>query len=352
VKRTRTLIWVWIVVILALLWTDIGLAFQNEPEGFRGLKWGDAPTEDMEFLGEQAQRRTYFRFNDELKMEQVPLQAIIYLFYGEPEKLYMVQLYFNGRDNYENLKTICRAGFGKETGGWTDDTHWISPKTKVFLIFWHGKGRGELHLASGPLSQRYFDAGKKKRAVEGWDKAKFRMSPEELRSAYAEEERSNLDTFWEEEEDISSDTPYTLSTSELTVFGHKRKASFYFVDNKLFTIELRVRDTKFPHSKSSKRWIEELTEVFKEVTKEYENLENLLINKHGDTFAEEGGTKNWRRSVWTDEKGNLAILTLWFELGTLGGLSRWLTKIIYHDAELRRLWELNMEEWKELIKTG
>ncbi len=34
-----------LVIVLVFLITGIGFAFQNEPDGFRGLKWGDAPTE-------------------------------------------------------------------------------------------------------------------------------------------------------------------------------------------------------------------------------------------------------------------------------------------------------------------
>ncbi|GAI13595.1 unnamed protein product [marine sediment metagenome] len=38
-----------ILIVLAL--STGGFAFQNEPEGFRGLKWGDPPGEDMELIG-------------------------------------------------------------------------------------------------------------------------------------------------------------------------------------------------------------------------------------------------------------------------------------------------------------
>ncbi len=36
-----------VAMVLVLMITGASFAFQNEPEGFRGLKWGDAPTEDM-----------------------------------------------------------------------------------------------------------------------------------------------------------------------------------------------------------------------------------------------------------------------------------------------------------------
>lgn len=46
-----------IVLLILTIFTSILFAeeikstFQNEPDGFRELKWGDAPTEDMTFVG-------------------------------------------------------------------------------------------------------------------------------------------------------------------------------------------------------------------------------------------------------------------------------------------------------------
>ena len=41
-----------LAIVLIFLITGVAFAFQNELDGFRGLKWGDPPTEDMTFLGE------------------------------------------------------------------------------------------------------------------------------------------------------------------------------------------------------------------------------------------------------------------------------------------------------------
>lgn len=46
-KRIRTPIWFLTVTVLIFSFADIALAFQNEPDDFRGLKWEDPPTEDM-----------------------------------------------------------------------------------------------------------------------------------------------------------------------------------------------------------------------------------------------------------------------------------------------------------------
>jgi len=73
------------VVVLIFLITGITFAFQNEPDGFRGLKWGDAPTEDMTFLGEvteyvidnypkttitNTKTNSYYKRNEKINMEK------------------------------------------------------------------------------------------------------------------------------------------------------------------------------------------------------------------------------------------------------------------------------------------
>jgi len=30
------------ILLMALAWCGMAMAFQNDPEGFRGLKWGDS----------------------------------------------------------------------------------------------------------------------------------------------------------------------------------------------------------------------------------------------------------------------------------------------------------------------
>ncbi|TET62228.1 hypothetical protein E3J48_04525 [Candidatus Aerophobetes bacterium] len=76
--------------------------------------------------------------------------------------------------------------------------------------------------------------------IEGWDKAKFGMSPEEVRSAYAEEEEFfRPDAFWEEQrEDKFSHFPYALSTSRMKLLGQKGTVILFFVNDKLFEIIL------------------------------------------------------------------------------------------------------------------
>ena len=80
----------------------------------------------------------------------------------------------------------------------------------------------------------------KKAEITGWDKAKFGMSPEELKKAYREEEEYfKPDIFWKEKrEDKFSHTPYILSTSRFIIFREEGRVIFYFANNKLFEITI------------------------------------------------------------------------------------------------------------------
>ncbi len=91
-----------------------GFGFQNEPEGFRGLKWGDPPGEDMELVEESVLlgKRKYIRPSDKLFLGNVELDYIFYIFYFD--SFVLVELRFSGKNNYELAKEICRERFGKE----------------------------------------------------------------------------------------------------------------------------------------------------------------------------------------------------------------------------------------------
>lgn len=182
--------------------------------------------------------------------------------------------------------------------------------------------------------------------IEGWDKAKFGMSSEEIKSAYAEEAYFGPDTFWEErQEDIVSGYPYTLSTFELIAFGDKRRASFYFVDNRLFGIELTITRIVVDTKKDSPKKLVELgTGMFDE----YGKIKSFLITKYGDSFVEEGD-KSWTWYIWTDGKDNSAILASSVKFEDVVGspfsyVTTLLTRAMYANDELEKLRQSKIEE--------
>lgn len=86
--------------------------------------------------------------------------------------------------------------------------------------------------------------------IQGWDKARLGMSPEELKRVYVEEEEYfKPDAFWQEKkEDKFSHVPYTLFTSELRVLEERGMVILFFVNGRLFEIIVTTGGVVFQKS--------------------------------------------------------------------------------------------------------
>lgn len=135
------------VAILAFLLADIGFAFQNEPEGFRDLKWGDPPREDMVYIGTiEGGSRLYELPDEKLYLGDAQFYMILYSFYGSPERFMSVALHFQGKENYDLLERMCLARFGKQMKKEIYQISWLSPRTSVYLRYDFIEDRGTLSL--------------------------------------------------------------------------------------------------------------------------------------------------------------------------------------------------------------
>jgi len=97
-------------------------AFQNEPEGFRGLKWGDPPGKDMELIEGYSDPEHYrWRKKEELPSEDflkgIELGPIEYLFYKG--QFMGVHIQISHSDDYKRFQSPLRYRFRLEFGsGW------------------------------------------------------------------------------------------------------------------------------------------------------------------------------------------------------------------------------------------
>ncbi len=150
------------VLVLAL---SIGsFAFQNEPEGFRGLKWGDPAGEDMELLMDWGDRTIGYVLPDEkMFLGNVPLYMVGYMFY---ENRFMgAAMYFKGEKNYDLLKTICKERYGEEEvdeGFYKMD--WNGQKSFITLKYDYIEEEGHLSLNSTLIAKESSQAGQKEEA--------------------------------------------------------------------------------------------------------------------------------------------------------------------------------------------
>ncbi|PKP61310.1 hypothetical protein CVT91_03445 [Candidatus Atribacteria bacterium HGW-Atribacteria-1] len=133
-----------LAIVLIFLITGIGfasqdeIAFKNEPAGFRGLKWGDAPTEDMKFLGEiNSSYNLYYRKDDKKNIGSAKLDNIFYRFNLYSNQFYDVSATFFGEANYDILKIIFEEKFGKPTLKLKDGYSliWNGENAKISLTF-------------------------------------------------------------------------------------------------------------------------------------------------------------------------------------------------------------------------
>ena len=129
-----------LVSILIFLITATGFTSQNEPDGFRGLKWGDAPTEDMMLNCQHIYSgSTYYKKEDKLNIGNAELGLIYYMFTLYSNQFYKVLSTFYGENNYNTLKIIFEGRFGESTKTYKEYgfnvLQWTGEKTKIKLCY-------------------------------------------------------------------------------------------------------------------------------------------------------------------------------------------------------------------------
>ena len=164
------------VLVMALAWCGMAFAFENEPEGFRGLKWGDAPTSKMKLFREADKWTAIYRLpGEKLELGEAKLLDICYGFYVPPnnssKRLMSVSLYFGEKSNYGKLETVCRGKFGEPTKEGFYELVWVSPVSSVLLAYMPVDKMGYLALNDQEIWQEYLDEKEKrelKEAEEDW----------------------------------------------------------------------------------------------------------------------------------------------------------------------------------------
>lgn len=134
-KRGAKVVVGFLIFVALLLLAGAGLAFKNEPEGFRGLKWGDPVSDNMQLStkeDESCRCKYYTLPGDKLKLGDAELSEIKYGFLNGQFSL--VALHLEGIRNYNYIKMICHGQFGEPTGEHFD---WNPPYASVMRI-WHG----------------------------------------------------------------------------------------------------------------------------------------------------------------------------------------------------------------------
>lgn len=95
-----------------ITFSNTSFAFQNEPDAFRGIKWGTNinTMNDMRFLKTFDEDKLYSRENDKMSIRGVPFKNILYMFWKD--QLSIVMGYTDGYQNFKALKNKFFEHYG------------------------------------------------------------------------------------------------------------------------------------------------------------------------------------------------------------------------------------------------
>jgi len=154
--------------IMVMLLSGSGYTFQNEPRGFRDLRWGQRRTPDMVFFGEDYNAKHYKRPDDELTLGKAKLTGITYNFLdqGYRQSFMAVFIEFDNEESYNILVNICKEKFGKPTKELMNELLWVGANASVRIDYGVLRKYGTLLMGDRRLSRKYLAEREKQQGKE------------------------------------------------------------------------------------------------------------------------------------------------------------------------------------------
>ncbi len=139
------------IVIFTIIWLTPSLVFAQIKDGFRDMRWGDAPTADFERVDRGPSKPSlygspeavkYRRRSDKLAIGEVHLGSISYYF--EDNKLREVFVYVNSEapsTDFWAIADVLKATYGapeineNRLNGGGVFSRWNEGNTKIFLTY-------------------------------------------------------------------------------------------------------------------------------------------------------------------------------------------------------------------------
>jgi hypothetical protein len=153
------------IVIFCLLSTP-AISFDNEPDGFRGIKWGSniRSLAGMEKLGgDSTGLSTYTKKGDELKIGEADLGEITYAFYKN--RFFSIVIDYRGLVNFANLKNTFFKYYGAvyQSTKFKDHYFWDGNNVHMLLTYNELSKDGTISIVYIPILDQQ-DADNKERA--------------------------------------------------------------------------------------------------------------------------------------------------------------------------------------------
>lgn len=149
-------------VILILLGAAIAHAFSNEPDGFRGLKWGYPPAADMEYQTPSGFAAALYAEEDMYTEIGGVEGNLFYEFYDDPPRFSAIVFIFSEESEYDTLESLLIHAFDKPHDYYEDystyEVYWFGDITTVGLSYDLVDEVGFLEMYSTGISDEQYEA--------------------------------------------------------------------------------------------------------------------------------------------------------------------------------------------------
>jgi hypothetical protein len=143
------------LLIITFCITTPAFAFQNEPDGFRGIKWGTNISElrDMGLVEDVDDLKYYSRKDDKMKLGDTDIEQIRYGFYKD--RFYTVKISFSEFSNFTRLKAtfIDQYGLGYKLYSKLEDYSWVGSTVSIVMDYNEILGKGRIIFFFKPISE-------------------------------------------------------------------------------------------------------------------------------------------------------------------------------------------------------
>ena len=151
-RKSGTLIFLLIISVYVAI---PGLAFQNEPHGFRGIKWGTNISELTDMLVVESGKDTlyYARKTDNMKIGDADIGQISYGFYKN--RFFVALVEYKGYVNFTKLKAILFDQYGKpeQPNQLMENYFWVGGTVDIYFDYNDMLKSGNVYFSFRPIQQ-------------------------------------------------------------------------------------------------------------------------------------------------------------------------------------------------------
>ena len=131
------------------------LAFQNEPDGFRGIKWGTniSKLPDMYLVEDGGDLKYYTRPYDRMRIGDADIERITYGFYKN--RFYRMEIRFSEFSNFTRLKATFfdQYGIGVKPHADLEDYWWVGSTVNILIGYNEITFKGAITILFRPINE-------------------------------------------------------------------------------------------------------------------------------------------------------------------------------------------------------